>query len=71
MSAVSATKPNITIAHAVGRNGVNLRTDVIAVQKLLNAAGASLVCDGQCGRATISAIEEYQHKLDSAPGWTN
>ena len=37
------------------------------VQSLLNKAGAGIKEDGACGRATISAIDEYQHNWTSFP----
>jgi penicillin-insensitive murein DD-endopeptidase len=40
---------------------------VLAVQRLLNQADAKIKEDGDCGRATISAIEEYQRNWTSHP----
>lgn len=51
----------------VGRRAVNRKADVLAVQKLLNAAGAGIKEDGDCGRATVSAIEEYQQNWTKHP----
>jgi hypothetical protein len=56
-----------TISESVGREGVNRTNDVLVVQKLLNAAGAGIKEDGDCGRATISAIEEYQQNWTGHP----
>lgn len=49
-----------TLTASVGRKGTNRPDDVIAVQRLLNIAGAGIKEDGDCGRATVSAIEDYQ-----------
>ena len=65
---MSSVPPNLkALSGSVGRNGANRRDDVIAVQQLLNAAGAGIKEDGDCGRATISAIEDYQHNWAWAP----
>ena len=48
-----------SIAGCVGQRGANRSDDVLIVQKLLNRAVAGSKEDGDCGRATISAIEEY------------
>ncbi len=56
-----------TISAPVGRNGTNRSADVAAVQLLLNKAGAAIKEDGQCGRATISAIEDYQRNWTHQP----
>jgi len=58
---------SVTISGSVGRHGTNRQADVKAVQKLLNQAGAGIKEDGDCGRATISAIEEYQRNLTKHP----
>jgi len=52
---------------SVGRNGVNRYEDVLAVQRLLNAAGAGIDEDGRCGPGTISAIQAYQHNWSQQP----
>ena len=65
-SALSLT-PGTGISASVGRSGANRKSDVLAVQKLLNAAGAGIKEDGDCGRATISAIEEYQRNWTQRP----
>jgi hypothetical protein len=52
--------PIASLKSSVGHHGVNQHDDVIMIQNLLNRAGAGLKADGNCGRATISAIEEYQ-----------
>ena len=69
MSQGSATSagPSQVISASVGRNGTNRESDVRTVQMLLNAAGAGIKPDGQCGRATISAIEEYQRNWTTLP----
>jgi penicillin-insensitive murein endopeptidase len=51
----------------VGRHGTNRYEDVLAVQQLLNIAGAGIKEDGDCGRATISAIEDYQRNWTTRP----
>ena len=56
-----------TLAASVGRKGKNRPEDVLAVQRLLNLADAGIKEDGDCGRATISAIEEYQRNWTSHP----
>ena len=52
---------------SVGRRGTNRSADVKLVQSLLNKAGAGIKEDGDCGRATISAIEEYQLNCGKHP----
>jgi hypothetical protein len=54
---------------SVGQNGAaNKKTDVAAVQGLLNrAAKAGLVVDGKCGPKTISAIKSFQAGFMSSP----
>jgi hypothetical protein len=52
--------PGTSLKGSVGHHGVNQHDDVILVQNLLNKAGAGLKVDGNCGRATVNAIEEYQ-----------
>ena len=52
---------------SVGRRAANGYDDVIAVQQLLNIAGAGVKEDGDCGRATISAIEDYQRNWARRP----
>jgi hypothetical protein len=56
-----------TLAASVGRKGTNRHDDVLAVQRLLNKAGAAIKEDGDCGRASISAIEDYQRNWTSHP----
>ena len=63
----ASSGPSDAISASVGRNGTNRTTDVRTVQTLLNVAGAGIRCDGQCGRATISAIEEYQRNWRALP----
>jgi putative peptidoglycan binding protein len=57
---VASSPVGSVISGTVGRHGANHNADVKTVQALLNKAGAGIKDDGQCGRATISAIEEYQ-----------
>jgi putative chitinase len=53
------------ITASVGSGGKNLRGDVRTVQLLLNMnhpqVAGPLVPDGQCGAATITMIEQFQH----------
>jgi hypothetical protein len=63
----AATNASRKIMASVGRNAINRTSDVRVVQELLNAAGAGINHDGQCGRATISAIEEYQRNWTTLP----
>jgi hypothetical protein len=57
------------LSDAVGRNRRNLRHDVLAVQKLVNANVKStfpqrrLVENGVCDAATIDAIVEFQRRV--------
>jgi penicillin-insensitive murein DD-endopeptidase len=64
---VGTVSPSLTTSSSVGRRGVNRTDDVLAVQKLLNTSGAGIKEDGSCGRATISAIEEYQRNWTKHP----
>lgn len=56
------------ITSAVGSNCANKRSDVLVVQKLLNAKismlapSTKLLEDGLCGMKTISAIKDFQRK---------
>lgn len=58
-----------SISSSVGRNGVNNRTDVETIQRLVNANIQKispvfpLVVDGRVGPKTISAIEQFQKKV--------
>lgn len=52
---------------SVGLHGQNREKDVLLVQQLLNTAGAGIAEDGDCGRGTISAIEEYQRNWTKHP----
>jgi peptidoglycan hydrolase-like protein with peptidoglycan-binding domain len=56
-----------TLAASVGRKGTNRPEDVVAVQRLLNKADAAIKEDGDCGRGTISAIEDFQRNWTSHP----
>jgi hypothetical protein len=69
MSANSAAAPAFDggLSRSVGRNSANLSDDVLAVQILLNKAGAGIQENGSCDRATISAIEEYQRNWTRHP----
>ena len=69
MALLPALSPasSITISGSVGRHGTNRQVDVKTVQKLLNQAGAGIKEDGDCGRATMSAIEEYQRNWTKHP----
>jgi len=56
------------ILQSVGRNGINRRDDVIAIQKQLNViiqqlALPPLTVDGSAGSKTIAAIEEFQRRI--------
>jgi penicillin-insensitive murein endopeptidase len=55
------------ISGSVGRHGTNRDADVRIVQLLLNKASAGIKEDGHCGRATISAIEDYQRNWTRHP----
>lgn len=55
------------IVGSVGRNGRNREQDVLTVQKLLNVAQAGIREDGDCGRGTIGAIEDYQRNWTKYP----
>ena len=62
------SNPN-TLSGSVGKDGKNEKDDVIKVQTRLNAHGASLSTDGNCGPKTIAAIEAFQRaKFNSADG---
>lgn len=58
-----------TIVGSVGRGGRNRRSDVVAVQTLVNqnigrvTPLAPLSVDGVAGQATFSAIEEFQRRV--------
>lgn len=53
-----------SISGSVGRGGVNDRTDVLTVQRLINAKLPAPLTpldeDGVCGPLTIQAIEDIQ-----------
>jgi penicillin-insensitive murein endopeptidase len=55
------------IKASVGQHGQNRDEDVLAVKKLLNAAGAAIKEDGDCDRGTISAIKDYQRNWTKNP----
>jgi penicillin-insensitive murein endopeptidase len=67
MSVLNAPVQGTGILGSVGRHGKNRDADVKMVQSLLNKAGAGIKEDGDCGRGTISAIEEYQHNWTRHP----
>jgi murein DD-endopeptidase MepM/ murein hydrolase activator NlpD len=55
------------ISASVGRGGINLRPDVLTIQKLLNNARPGLsrriAEDGAVGPETIAAVEEFQRRV--------
>jgi peptidoglycan hydrolase-like protein with peptidoglycan-binding domain len=56
------------LTDSVGRNGENLKQDVIRVQSLLKTAGVDPgPIDGVCGSETISAIRRFQERLVTHP----
>ena len=58
----------MTITGSVGEGGVNHKEDVIAVQKLLSAAGRyPEPADGTCDAALIQAIRDFQAGFASHP----
>jgi penicillin-insensitive murein DD-endopeptidase len=63
----TSAAPATGISAPVGRGATNGSADVKLVQALLNRAGAGIEEDGNCGRATISAIEEYQRNWSKHP----
>jgi peptidoglycan hydrolase-like protein with peptidoglycan-binding domain len=62
-----STVGSAAISGSVGRRARNRDSDVKIVQALLNQAGAAIKEDGDCGRGTISAIEDYQRNWTSHP----
>jgi hypothetical protein len=64
---MSTTTSTAGISSSVGARGTNQKDDVLLVQQLLNKADAGIKEDGDCGRATIGAIEEYQRNFLSHP----
>jgi peptidoglycan hydrolase-like protein with peptidoglycan-binding domain len=56
-----------SIVASVGAGGVNRKEDAIAIQTLLNKAGASLKVDGAVGAKTIAAIKGYQSNYLAKP----
>lgn len=49
------------LSGSVGENGVNLKQDVIRVQRLLRTAGIDPgTDDGICSDRTVTAIKEFQ-----------
>ncbi|HTD54586.1 MAG TPA: peptidoglycan-binding domain-containing protein [Silvibacterium sp.] len=68
--AITSLTPGSTstgVTGSVGHKGLNKKSDVLTVQKLLNQAGAELKPDGSCGPATINAIEGYQRNWSKHP----
>jgi len=61
------SQPGGRISASVGKGGLNREADVLIVQALLNRAGAGIKEDGDCGRGTISAIDDYQHNWSRHP----
>jgi peptidoglycan hydrolase-like protein with peptidoglycan-binding domain len=56
------------LTDSVGKNGQNLKQDVIRVQGLLKTAGVDPgPIDGVCGSQTISAIRMFQEGLVAHP----
>jgi peptidoglycan hydrolase-like protein with peptidoglycan-binding domain len=52
------------LTDSVGRNGANLKQDVLRVQMLLREAGQDPgPLDGVCGSQTISAIRKFQSQF--------
>jgi len=63
---MSLVPGSIRISGSVGRGGKNLRSDVLAVQQLINdhlpIPLRPLKVDGNCGALTIGAIQEIQRR---------
>jgi hypothetical protein len=61
---MSLVPGSLRISASVGRGGMNLRSDVLLVQQLINShlpiPLRPLAVDGNCGALTIGAIEEIQ-----------
>lgn len=56
------------LSDSVGKNGVNLKQDVMRVQKLLRTAGVDPgPDDGVCGDKTVAAIKKFQSGFMNAP----
>lgn len=56
------------LSGTVGRNGANLKQDVVRVQVLLRTAGFDPgPDDGFCGERTVEAIEQFQSQFMSDP----
>lgn len=52
------------LSDSVGKNGANLKQDVLRVQKMLRSAGFDPgPDDGVCGSQTVAAIEAFQNDL--------
>ena len=63
---MSLAPGDLRISGSVGRGGMNLRSDVLLVQQLINShlpvSLPPLQVDGNCGALTIGAIEEIQRR---------
>ncbi len=63
---MSLVPGSFRISGSVGRGGMNLRSDVLLVQQLINShlpiPLRPLKVDGNCGAFTIGAIEEIQRR---------
>ena len=56
------------LSDTVGRNGANLKQDVVRVQILLKTAGLDPGPEnGFCGDRTVAAIEQFQSQFMSDP----
>ncbi|MFO0936057.1 MAG: peptidoglycan DD-metalloendopeptidase family protein [Gemmataceae bacterium] len=63
-----STSPHLTIKASVGSGGVNLRDDVLTVQRLLNRHRTRPIKeDGLVGPETIGAINAYQGMVLKMP----
>ena len=57
-----------TLQASVGAKGINLREDVLAVQRLLKAKGIDPgPVDGICGAKTVTAIQKFQATFMAKP----
>ncbi|SNB45328.1 peptidoglycan-binding protein [Geobacter sp. DSM 9736] len=56
------------LTDSVGKNGANLKQDVMRVQRLLKTAGLDPgPDDGLCGNETIRAIKDFQSRFSANP----
>lgn len=52
------------LSDSVGKNGANLKQDVMRVQRLLRTAGYDPgPDDGYCGSQTVTAIKKFQKEF--------